>query len=65
LKPFAERAGNFNIIVDPKLRRLGIGMKLLDEAARRWSVDFERQNYTKEGAALVRYFLTKRPSPEV
>lgn len=59
MKPFAERAGNFNVIVDPTSRRLGIGMKLLHEAARRWPINFERQNYTREGAKLVQRFLQR------
>ena len=59
MKPFMERLGNFNIIVSPKRRRLGIGMRLLQEASRRWPINFERQNYTIEGAKLFQKFLTQ------
>ena len=57
LKPFVERAGNFNIIVDAKRQRRGIAMKLLREAVKRWTLDFEKQNYTAEGAKLIQRFL--------
>jgi len=57
LKPFVERAGNFNVIVDPKRQRRGIAMKLLREAVKRWTLDFEKQNYTAEGAKLIQRFL--------
>ncbi len=55
---FLERAGNFCIIVDPRQRK-GIGKKLLTEAAKRWPLNFEQQNYTEAGASLVQNFLQK------
>jgi GNAT superfamily N-acetyltransferase len=57
---FLERAGNFYVIVAPARQRKGIGRKLLTEAAKRWSLNFEQQDYTRAGASLVRSFLTKK-----
>jgi GNAT superfamily N-acetyltransferase len=60
MKAFVERAGTFNVLVAPKHRGRGIGMKLLREAVRRWPIDFEQQNYTVDGARLVQRFLSAR-----
>ena len=57
MKAFAERAGAFNTIVDPERRTLGIGLKLLHEAVRRWPINFEQQNYTPDGFRLVQGFI--------
>jgi GNAT superfamily N-acetyltransferase len=59
MKAFVERAGTFNIIVNPKRRRLGIGIKLLRAAVNRWPIEFEKQNYTQGGAELVQRFLSE------
>lgn len=52
-----ERAGNFNIYVDPRFYRQGIGTELVTEADLRWSLDFEQQDYTPNGAKLVAKYL--------
>jgi GNAT superfamily N-acetyltransferase len=57
---FIERAGHFNLIVDPAQQRQGIGMNLLAEANRRWHIDFEQQDYTAAGASLVQAFYKRR-----
>jgi GNAT superfamily N-acetyltransferase len=58
-----ERAGEFTVIVKPSHRGRGIGTKLLEEAVRRWDIDFKAQRYTISGAELVMKFLKwHRPS---
>jgi len=48
-----ERRGNFNVLVQVAWRRRGIATALLDEASRRWKLDFDQQKYTPDGAAFV------------
>jgi GNAT superfamily N-acetyltransferase len=55
-----EAQGNFNLWVDPDWHRQGIGTALITEADRRWSLDFEQQRYTLEGAALVARYLERQ-----
>lgn len=55
--PPHERAGNVNVLVDPKWQRRGIASKLLSEAQRRWTINWEQQAYTEAGARLVQAFL--------
>jgi ribosomal protein S18 acetylase RimI-like enzyme len=49
-------AGEFNIAVQKEFRRRGIGTALLKEAIRRFKVDLEKQEYTRNGAALANRF---------
>lgn len=49
-----ERAGNINVVVRADRRRRGIGSQLLAEAARRWPIRWEQQDYTPDGLALAR-----------
>lgn len=56
IPPF-EKAGNVNLWVHPDAQRMGIGMKLLAEADRRWTIDFNQQQFTLAGAALTRRYL--------
>jgi GNAT superfamily N-acetyltransferase len=59
-----ERAGSVNVWVDPARQRRGIASTLLADAVRRWKIDFERQEYTAEGAALVNAFKSKNAAAE-
>ncbi len=58
--PPYEKAGNVNLWVAPRWQRRGIGMRLLEEADRRWQIDFDQQRYTEAGAALITAFLRRR-----
>jgi GNAT superfamily N-acetyltransferase len=49
-------AGEVFVILAPDYRRRGFGMKLLQEATRRWNIDLGNQAYTPSGAALVERF---------
>jgi GNAT superfamily N-acetyltransferase len=61
-KRFIERAGNFVLIVAREHRRTGIGTMLLENAAARWHLNFEQQDYTLSGARLVEKSLRKNVS---
>lgn len=54
-----ERAGNFNLFVQPSHYRQGIGTALVTEADLRWDIDFAQQRYTPNGASLVAKYLTE------
>ena len=49
-----EKAGNVNLIVREDRRGRGLGRLMLEEAMRRWPINWEQQDYTPEGLALVR-----------
>jgi GNAT superfamily N-acetyltransferase len=55
-----ERAGNFNLFVDPGWLRRGIGMALLTEGDAAWHFNFAQQDYTPNGARLVRKYLRSK-----
>lgn len=55
-----ERAGNVTITVDERFRRRGIGMRLLEEADRRWTLNFDQQDMLPDGRALVLAYFAKR-----
>lgn len=53
-----EKPGNVNLYVDPRRRRRGIGLRLLAAVdAHVGGVEWDQQDFTPEGAALVRAFL--------
>jgi GNAT superfamily N-acetyltransferase len=52
------QAGVFIILVHPGYQRQGVGMKLLGAANVRWQLNFNMQEYTRTGAALVNKFLS-------
>jgi GNAT superfamily N-acetyltransferase len=52
-----EPRGCLSITVDPAFQRQGIATKLIEEAVKRWPIDFVKQGYTEDGAAFVRKFL--------
>lgn len=58
--PGKQAPGSFIVVVDPGYRGQGIGKGLLAEADRRWSLNFDEQNYTIEGRALAAAFLRGR-----
>ncbi|WP_370943969.1 GNAT family N-acetyltransferase [Amycolatopsis sp. cg5] len=51
------KAGEVLIQVREDRRRRGIATKLLQEALSRWSLDFERQNYTPSGVEFTEAFI--------
>jgi GNAT superfamily N-acetyltransferase len=53
-----EPGGALSITVDPDYRRQGIATELMQEAVRRWPIDFEGQSYSSDGAEFVRKFLS-------
>lgn len=56
--PGFEVPMSINLYVKPSERRKGIGTKLVAEAERRWGpIRWDRQRFTREGAALVRNYL--------
>lgn len=52
-----EKKGNVNIFIDPRFKRQGIATKLLAEAERRWTINFQQQRYTLEGEAFIKAYL--------
>jgi len=58
-RQWIEKAGNFNVLVDPSYQRRGVGTTLLRAATERWEIDFGQQDYTLEGALLVTSFLER------
>ena len=58
--PPLERKGNVTMFTHPDKLRRGIGSALLDEARRRWPVNFDQQNYTKAGAAFMNRYVQQR-----
>jgi len=58
--PPYEKAGNINLWVHPDAQRMGVGMRLVTEADRRWRIDFNRQQFTEAGAMLARRYLERR-----
>jgi GNAT superfamily N-acetyltransferase len=54
--PRYEKAGNINVWVDPAYQRKGVATALLQAATQRWLVNFDQQDYTVAGAALVTHF---------
>ena len=55
-----EKAGNFTMFTRPDRYRRGIGSALLDEARRRWTINFDQQDYTISGAAFVNRYVQVR-----
>jgi GNAT superfamily N-acetyltransferase len=62
--PPLERKGNVTMFTHPDKLRRGIGSALLDEARRRWPVNFDQQNYTREGAAFINRYVQRRTLPD-
>jgi GNAT superfamily N-acetyltransferase len=58
--PPYEVKGNVNIWVNPDFQRLGIGTKLVEEAMKRWEIDFEQFKYTPQGHKFVISFLKSK-----
>ena len=50
-------AGTVLILVPDDCQRMGFGTQLLHEADRVWHIDWSKQAYTKDGAALCRSLL--------
>ena len=59
-----EVAGNVTMFVRPDRYRRGIASALMDEARRRWTVDFDQQEYTREGAAFINRYIQQRSLPD-
>jgi GNAT superfamily N-acetyltransferase len=55
-----EKAGNVTMFTHPNKLRRGIGSALMDEARRRWPVNFDRQEYTRDGAAFINRYVQRR-----
>ena len=58
--PPLEKKGNVTMFTRPDRLRRGIGAALMDEARRRWVVDFDRQSFTREGAAFANRYVQQR-----
>jgi len=54
-----ERAGNFTVMVRPDRRRRGIATLLMDEARRRWTINFEQQDYSHDGSAFATRYVQR------
>jgi GNAT superfamily N-acetyltransferase len=54
---FDYREDKLLVTVDPSHRRRGIATELMQEAVKRWPIDFEKQGYTEDGAKFFRKFL--------
>jgi GNAT superfamily N-acetyltransferase len=63
LPPY-ERAGNFTIMVRPDRQRRGIATLLMDEARRRWTIDFDQQDYSPSGAAFASAYVNRHSLPD-
>jgi GNAT superfamily N-acetyltransferase len=61
--PPYERAGNVLVVVDPDRQGEGIGTRLLAEADRRWRLNFDTQDYTRAGLALVTAYEQRHTRP--
>ena len=59
-----EKAGNFTMFTRPDRFRRGIASALLDEARRRWTVDLDQQEWTREGAAFINRYVQRRTLPD-
>jgi GNAT superfamily N-acetyltransferase len=59
-----DHAGDFHILVEKSHRRRGIGGTLLKEAVKRYSINFDQQEYTRSGAALVNAFVERNSHEE-
>jgi GNAT superfamily N-acetyltransferase len=58
--PPLEKKGNVTMFTRPDRLRRGIGSALMDEARRRWTVDFDRQDFTRTGAAFINRYVQQR-----
>lgn len=63
LPPY-ERAGNFTIMVRPDRQRRGIATALMDEARRRWLINFDQQDYSPAGAAFATRYVASHSLPD-
>lgn len=63
LPPY-ERAGNFTMFTRPDRRRRGVATALMDEARRRWLINFDQQDYSPEGAAFATAYVNRRSLPD-
>jgi GNAT superfamily N-acetyltransferase len=60
-----EEGRRLFLMVDPDCQRQGIPTKLMQEAVKRWPIDFEKQRYTEDGAKFFSAFLHgTEPAPE-
>jgi len=59
-----EVAGNVTMFVRPDRYRRGIASALMDEARRRWTVDFDQQEYTTSGAAFATRYVQRHELPD-
>lgn len=55
-----EVAGNVTMFTRPDRFRRGIASTLLDEARRRWPIDLDKQEFTRDGAAFVNRYVQQR-----
>ena len=55
-----EVAGNCTMFTRPDRYRRGIASALMDEARRRWTMNFDQQEYTASGAAFVNRYIQQR-----
>ena len=58
--PNGKNHGEYEILVNPEYRRLGIGMSLLKVADDHFGLDFEVQHFTVAGRALAHAYLESR-----
>lgn len=54
-----EVAGNITMFVRPDRYRRGIATELMDEARRRWNVNLNQQEFTRDGAAFVNRYVAR------
>jgi len=55
--PGWEKAGNFNVFVDPTQQRKGIGKDLIKEALTRFNTTLEQQSWTPSGFLMLQSYL--------